>query len=98
MDEGDADAKATALREAKEDIGLDPALVSVGTVLEPFLSKVIKILVMLRNITYKAAVRFYQPLIDEQTRKRSVVHSRGRSQPIKSLGSALLAQRDQYSG
>ena len=89
MDEGDADAKATALREAKEEIGLDPALVSVVTVLEPFLSKVIKILVLLRNITYKAAVRFYQPLIDEQTRKRSVVHSRGRSQPIKSLGSAL---------
>ena len=40
MDEGDADAKATALREAKEEIGLDPALVSVVTVLEPFLSKV----------------------------------------------------------
>ena len=40
VDEGDADAKATALREAKEEIGLDPALVSVVTVLEPFLSKV----------------------------------------------------------
>ena len=66
MDEGDADAKATALREAKEEIGLDPALVSVVTVLEPFLSKVIKILVLLRNITYKAAVRFYQPLLDEK--------------------------------
>lgn len=39
VDEGDADAKATALREAKEEIGLDPALVSVVTVLEPFLSK-----------------------------------------------------------
>jgi 8-oxo-dGTP pyrophosphatase MutT (NUDIX family) len=40
VDEGDADAKATALREAKEEIGLDPAIVSVVTVLEPFLSKV----------------------------------------------------------
>lgn len=39
MDEGDADVKATALREANEEIGLDPALVSVVTVLEPFLSK-----------------------------------------------------------
>ncbi|TKW24840.1 hypothetical protein SEVIR_3G076500v4 [Setaria viridis] len=39
VDEGDADAKATALREAKEEIGLDPAIVSVVTVLEPFLSK-----------------------------------------------------------
>ncbi|PAN16725.1 hypothetical protein PAHAL_3G080400 [Panicum hallii] len=39
VDEGDADAKATALREAEEEIGLDPALVSVLTVLEPFLSK-----------------------------------------------------------
>ncbi|CAN6335981.1 unnamed protein product [Urochloa humidicola] len=39
VDEGDADAKATALREAKEEIGLDPSLVSVVTVLEPFLSK-----------------------------------------------------------
>nr|ACL52745.1 unknown [Zea mays] len=39
VDDGDADPKATALREAKEEIGLDPALVSVVTVLEPFLSK-----------------------------------------------------------
>lgn len=40
MEDGDADPKATALREAKEEIGLDPALVNVVTVLEPFLSKV----------------------------------------------------------
>ncbi|KAL5232470.1 hypothetical protein ABZP36_031246 [Zizania latifolia] len=39
VEEGDADVKATALREAQEEIGLDPALVSVVTVLEPFLSK-----------------------------------------------------------
>ncbi|KAM0892159.1 hypothetical protein ACQ4PT_025934 [Festuca glaucescens] len=39
VEEGDADVKTTALREAEEEIGLDPALVSVVTVLEPFLSK-----------------------------------------------------------
>uniref|UniRef100_A0A0E0HB13 Nudix hydrolase domain-containing protein n=1 Tax=Oryza nivara TaxID=4536 RepID=A0A0E0HB13_ORYNI len=39
VEEGDADATATALREAKEEIGLDPALVYIVTVLEPFLSK-----------------------------------------------------------
>ncbi|XP_062181213.1 nudix hydrolase 15, mitochondrial-like isoform X1 [Phragmites australis] len=39
VEEGDADVKATALREAEEEIGLDPALVSIVTVLEPFLSK-----------------------------------------------------------
>lgn len=31
---------ATALREAREEIGLDPSLVKVITVLEPFVSKV----------------------------------------------------------
>ncbi|KAK1693725.1 hypothetical protein QYE76_010422 [Lolium multiflorum] len=39
VEDGDADVKTTALREAEEEIGLDPALVSVVTVLEPFLSK-----------------------------------------------------------
>ncbi|KAI0522593.1 hypothetical protein KFK09_004976 [Dendrobium nobile] len=38
-DEGDADDVATALREAEEEIGLNPSLVNVVTVLEPFLSK-----------------------------------------------------------
>ncbi|KAJ0989360.1 hypothetical protein J5N97_007716 [Dioscorea zingiberensis] len=38
-EEGDADDADTATREAKEEIGLDPSLVSVVTVLEPFLSK-----------------------------------------------------------
>ncbi|PKA64436.1 Nudix hydrolase 15, mitochondrial [Apostasia shenzhenica] len=38
-DESDADDVSTAMREAKEEIGLDPALVVVVTVLEPFLSK-----------------------------------------------------------
>ncbi|XP_017231888.1 nudix hydrolase 15, mitochondrial [Daucus carota subsp. sativus] len=38
-DEGDADDSQTATREAHEEIGLDPSLVNVVTVLEPFLSK-----------------------------------------------------------
>lgn len=38
-EEGDKDAGDTATREAKEEIGLDPLLVNVVTVLEPFLSK-----------------------------------------------------------
>lgn len=39
-DEGDKDDADTAKREAEEEIGLDPKLVNVVTVLEPFLSKV----------------------------------------------------------
>lgn len=39
-DETDADDVATALREAKEEIGLDPSLVNVVTVLQPFVTKV----------------------------------------------------------
>ncbi|PWA70256.1 nudix hydrolase [Artemisia annua] len=39
-DEGDTDDIRTALREAEEEIGLDPALVDVVTVLEPFVNKV----------------------------------------------------------
>ncbi|KAF4393071.1 hypothetical protein F8388_012580 [Cannabis sativa] len=38
-EEGDKDDGDTATREAHEEIGLDPALVNVVTVLEPFLSK-----------------------------------------------------------
>ncbi|KAL4585675.1 hypothetical protein LXL04_010299 [Taraxacum kok-saghyz] len=38
-DEEDTDDIRTALREAEEEIGLDPALVDVITVLEPFVSK-----------------------------------------------------------
>ena len=41
-EEGDKDDGETATREAKEEIGLDPSLVNVVTVLEPFLSKVLK--------------------------------------------------------
>ncbi|PON99102.1 Dihydroneopterin triphosphate diphosphatase [Trema orientale] len=38
-EEGDKDDGETATREAKEEIGLDPSLVNVVTLLEPFLSK-----------------------------------------------------------
>lgn len=41
-EEDDTDDAYTATREAKEEIGLDPSLVNVVAVLEPFLSKVIK--------------------------------------------------------
>ncbi|KAF8402602.1 hypothetical protein HHK36_010690 [Tetracentron sinense] len=39
MEEGDKDDSATALREAMEEIGLDPSLVRVVTFLEPFFTK-----------------------------------------------------------
>ena len=39
-EEGDADDVETALREANEEIGLDPSLVDVVTVLEPFVTHV----------------------------------------------------------
>ncbi|KAJ0836639.1 putative NUDIX hydrolase domain-containing protein [Helianthus annuus] len=38
-DEGDKDDVHTALREAQEEIGLDPAVVDVVGVLEPFVTK-----------------------------------------------------------
>ncbi|KAK4483798.1 hypothetical protein RD792_011002 [Penstemon davidsonii] len=38
MDEGDVDDSATALREAEEEIGLDPCLVRVVASLDPFIS------------------------------------------------------------
>ncbi|KNA15407.1 hypothetical protein SOVF_098570 [Spinacia oleracea] len=38
-DDGDKDDVDTAIREAKEEIGLDPSLVNAVTTLEPFLSK-----------------------------------------------------------
>ena len=39
-DKEDKDDIATALREAKEEIGLDPSLVKIVTTVEPFISKV----------------------------------------------------------
>lgn len=44
MEEGDADVTATALREAMEEIGLDPNLVQVVAKLEPFISLVLRAL------------------------------------------------------
>ncbi|WOL20602.1 nudix hydrolase 15, mitochondrial-like [Canna indica] len=38
-EDGDKDDAGTATREAKEEIGLDPSLVTIAAVLEPFLSK-----------------------------------------------------------
>ncbi|GMN43610.1 hypothetical protein TIFTF001_012815 [Ficus carica] len=40
VEEGDADDVVTALREAKEEIGLDPSHVNVVTVLQPFVTKI----------------------------------------------------------
>ena len=40
VEEGDANYAETALREAEEEIGLDPSLVNVVTFLEPFTYKV----------------------------------------------------------
>jgi len=70
VDEGDADAKATALREAKEEIGLDPALVSVVTVLEPFLSKVNQNSAMKHNLMQQL-LDFTNHFLMKKTRKRS---------------------------
>ncbi|KAK3140484.1 hypothetical protein QOZ80_5AG0401650 [Eleusine coracana subsp. coracana] len=63
VDEGDADAKATALREANEEIGLDPALVSVVAVLEPFLSKNgLNVVPVIGMISDKA---LFKPILNE---------------------------------
>lgn len=51
-EEGDADDVETALREAKEEIGLDPSLVSVITLLEPFHTKVIYMIYILDFWSY----------------------------------------------
>lgn len=45
LDQGDAHEVETALREAKEEIGLDPSLVNVVILLETFTAKVMKSLV-----------------------------------------------------
>ncbi|XP_035544684.1 nudix hydrolase 3-like [Juglans regia] len=42
FEKGDADDSATALREAMEEIGLEPNLVRVAATLEPFISQVRK--------------------------------------------------------
>ncbi|KAD6454922.1 hypothetical protein E3N88_09628 [Mikania micrantha] len=47
--EGDADDIRTALREVEEEIGLDPALVDVAVVLEPFVTKDALVHVEIKN-------------------------------------------------
>lgn len=46
-EEADKNDAETALREAKEEIGLDPSIVEVVTILEPFYTKVMMALHLL---------------------------------------------------
>ncbi|KAK3000113.1 hypothetical protein RJ639_023794 [Escallonia herrerae] len=62
MEEGDADDSATALREAMEEIGLDPALVQVVATLEPFISgHLIKVVPVVGVL---ARVEDFKPLLN----------------------------------
>ncbi|KMT04545.1 hypothetical protein BVRB_8g182070 [Beta vulgaris subsp. vulgaris] len=57
-EEGDKDDAETATREAKEEIGLDPSLVNVVTVLEPFLSKhILKVIPVIGLLSDKDAFK-----------------------------------------
>ncbi|OMO76308.1 hypothetical protein CCACVL1_15771 [Corchorus capsularis] len=57
-EEGDKDDCDTATREAKEEIGLDPSLVNVVTVLEPFLSKhLLRVVPVIGILTDKKAFK-----------------------------------------
>ncbi|KAF8028593.1 hypothetical protein BT93_E1276 [Corymbia citriodora subsp. variegata] len=57
-EEGDKDDGDTATREAKEEIGLDPSLVNVVTVLEPFLSKhLLRVMPVIGILTDKKAFK-----------------------------------------
>ncbi|KQJ98150.1 hypothetical protein BRADI_3g35160v3 [Brachypodium distachyon] len=69
-DKGDADNAATALREAEEEIGLDPCLVTVVASLEHFLSKVHYLLVFFsirvdNLITWRNCVARHNPSVKE---------------------------------
>ncbi|GJN16437.1 hypothetical protein PR202_gb03425 [Eleusine coracana subsp. coracana] len=61
-EEGDADDAATALRESKEEIGLDPALVTVATSLEHFLSK--HLLVVVPVVGILSDIQVFNPLLN----------------------------------
>ncbi|OWM91150.1 hypothetical protein CDL15_Pgr000093 [Punica granatum] len=55
-DPNDKDDAETATREAKEEIGLDPSLVNVVTVMEPFLSKyLLRVVPVIGILTNKKA-------------------------------------------
>ncbi|EXC19448.1 Nudix hydrolase 15 [Morus notabilis] len=57
-EEGDKDDGDTATREAKEEIGLDPSLVNVVSVLEPFLSKhLLRVVPVVGILTEKEAFK-----------------------------------------
>ncbi|KAF8697302.1 hypothetical protein HU200_035892 [Digitaria exilis] len=61
-EEGDADDAATALRESKEEIGLDPALVTIVTSLEHFLSK--HLLVVVPVIGILSDIKAFKPILN----------------------------------
>ena len=61
-DEGDADDAATALREAKEEIGMDPCLVTVVTSLEHFLSK--HLLVVVPIVGILSDIEGFKPVLN----------------------------------
>ncbi|BAF23590.1 Os08g0376200, partial [Oryza sativa Japonica Group] len=61
-EEGDADDAATALREAKEEIGLDPSLVTVVASLEHFLSK--HLLVVVPIVGILSDIEAFKPVLN----------------------------------
>ncbi|KAG8087180.1 hypothetical protein GUJ93_ZPchr0010g8617 [Zizania palustris] len=61
-EEGDADDAATALREAKEEIGLDPSLITVVTSLEHFLSK--HLLVVVPIVGILSDIEAFKPVLN----------------------------------
>ncbi|XP_057466122.1 nudix hydrolase 15, mitochondrial-like [Actinidia eriantha] len=63
MEEVDADDSATALREAMEEIGLDPALVEVVANLEPFISQ--HQLLVVPVVGLLPRIEDFKPLLNE---------------------------------
>ncbi|KAL6901000.1 hypothetical protein ACP4OV_005676 [Aristida adscensionis] len=61
-EEGDADDVATALRESKEEIGLDPSLVTVVASLEHFLSK--HLLVVVPVVGILSDIQAFKPVLN----------------------------------
>ncbi|RWR81345.1 nudix hydrolase 15, mitochondrial-like protein [Cinnamomum micranthum f. kanehirae] len=61
-EEGDVDDSATALREAMEEIGLDPSLICVVAVLEPFISQHLLEVVPVVGLLAQRAV--FKPLLN----------------------------------
>ncbi|KAG8377058.1 hypothetical protein BUALT_Bualt09G0128500 [Buddleja alternifolia] len=62
MDEGDVDDSATALREAMEEIGLDPGLVRVVANLQPFISS--NLLTVVPVIGLLSSVEDFKPVLN----------------------------------